>query len=387
MSSILDNYTSEQPKAALPTDRPSVLDSYSAAPEAQQAVGSGGQPMGPNPELNWDTAKRAVGDIAHQTPPGQRTFVPQVDQNPVEGAAPMVMPAGAAPGLAKLAEFLNSSYKLRAATGGVQGAVTDRENPLRGAAIGAGTSLGGDALGSLLGKSGDRAMQWAVGRKKYTPGVGTELADQGLVGTKNMMRDQTQKRLAKVGGQMSSVADEIPAIDARKIGREIIDSESAAYTGRGINTPRERDLPIMEKIQKFGDDISAGGTETGAQALARRKTAGSTAFSQKSQEPLQNVNAKLSKAEQRAYSQALKEADPRMVPLDKTYGALKRAELPLNQEEAIGGFGGLVSSVGKALAQPAASVAGQGAVKSGQAVDWLNNPLLRQLILGKVAGE
>lgn len=121
------------------------------------------QPVGPNPELNMQSARGAIGDVASQAAPGSRTFVPQVDQNPVHGTPPMAIPVG---GMAQAGlNGLNAVGRASKAISGVMGAsaparigastavgaAQDTQNPLRGAGIGLATGLGGEGLAKFLG--------------------------------------------------------------------------------------------------------------------------------------------------------------------------------------------------------------------------------------------
>jgi hypothetical protein len=254
-----------------------------------------------------------------------------------------------------------------------------------GAALGGAVQGGGSALAKLLGKAGDVGMQVAVGRKKYTPGVGTELADQGIMGTQRGMQKQVANRLGVTGEEMQRIASEIPEIDARAIGNEMSGELTGPLTGQGAIRPSARDVGTVNDMRAFADDIASRGQETGAQALARRKAAGASAYSAKTADPKLSPLAQASKLEQQKYSQALKAADPRMVPVDATYAALKKAEKSLGEEPALPkSLMGLLSAgpkniPGGALATSAVS---QGAVKGGKLAEWLA-PLLRQAAVNR----
>lgn len=77
---------------------------------------------------------------------------------------------------------------------------------LRGGTIGA----GGELVAKGAGKAADWAMQKAVGIKKYIPGVGNTLVDEGMVGTKNMMAGQAESRLAAAENELQNAAASIP---------------------------------------------------------------------------------------------------------------------------------------------------------------------------------
>jgi hypothetical protein len=249
--------------------------------------------------------------------------------------------------------------------GGVAGAAQSPDDRLGGFLKGGLIQGGLSTAGKIAGPIGDRAMQFAVGRKKFTPGVGNELADAGLWGTKGMMRDQVASKADDAWKSMESAAENVPAVNSRQIGQDIYTESTRPLTGGGTIKPSSRDVPLMAKNRAFAEDIASRGQETGEQALARRGAAGKSAFSAVTDQPLQKEVAKLSKMEQAKYS------------ADNRYSALKRAEKPLNEEERIGGLGDLVSATAKHLSAPIASAVGQVGTKGGALADFLA-PIARQ---------
>lgn len=281
----------------------------------------------------------------------------------------------------RLAGTIPGAIAEGASMGAAQAPEGDR---LKGALLGGGIQGGMTGIGKLLGKGGDVAMQIGVGRKKFTPGVGTELADEGLIGTQGMMQRQTEKGLRRVGGEMSDVASQIPEIDARKIGQEMTGELTSPLTGGGQIAPSARDAGTVGQLQDFATDISSRGTESGAEALARRRAAGASAYSARTQDPKLSPIAQASKLEQQKYSQALKAADPRMVPLDARYAALKKAEKGLAEEPSLPrSLLGLASMTSKSIpgGSLATTAAGQAGVKGGKLAEFLA-PLSRQAAVG-----
>lgn len=269
---------------------------------------------------------------------------------------------------------------------GLVGAAQDENNRLRGFLMGAGTTAAANTAGAILRKAGDVGMQMAVGRKKYTPGVGTELADQGLIGTRGMMRDQTQRGLTDNYETMYRQASEIPKIDVRKIGNEIRDEMKNPLTGDGTLQARTRDVSDIAAIDDFADDIAQHGTETGVQALKRRRAAGASGYNPKSQDPKVSLPGRLSKLEQQKYSQALKEADPsgKLAVADKSYGALKRAEKALAEEASLNGLGGvLFGGMGRYGGALPLSAGSQAAIKTATGLEDFLAPMLRQAVVNR----
>lgn len=322
---------------------------------------------------SWDAAARSASDAYKK--PGN-----------IAGAmnnALMVVTGGAVPAAQKaVAQIPGTLGKISRL--GTSGVVTDGaigaaaagpDARLKGFLTGAGPSAALRAGGAAFKKIGDVGMQVGVGRKKYTPGVGTELADQGVWGTRQMMKDQVEKGLEDSYETMYRRASDIPEIDARVIGNEIRSEMASPLNGRGTLQVRDRDLEALQTINAFSDDIAQHGTETGTQALARRRAAGASGFNPRSDVPKTSLMGQLSKLEQKKYSEALKAADPtgQLATADKTYGALKRAQKSLNEEASLSGLG-LLSRPVQALGgvgEVTATSLGQAATKGGRLAEWL----------------
>lgn len=318
---------------------------------------------------------------------------PPVKGEYVGGTPPMVMPAGAVPkGLMKAAELINRTLPGRVAASGVQGAVEGAiANPndrMAGAAQGgvAGLGLGaaGEAAGKVAGLVGDTAMQAAVGRKKYTPGVGTELADEGIIGTRGMMRNQVKKGLENRGSQLEELAKKASESGLKgDVGIQALEMGDKAMKaiGGGSNIPiAKADLPKSQAIEEFTQELATRAPETPSQMLARRRAAGSRAYRGK-EDPLQSLIGQMSKEEQAMYSQKLKELVPEIAPVDAKYAALKRAQAGLDAEASIPkSLMGVASLGANTIPGGAASLSalGQIATKGGQAA---SSPLTRQTLL------
>lgn len=335
-------------------------------------------------------------EMANRQPPAaQPTLAPQrksAQQYIQEGlATPEQINQGAnnaasmmTGGLSKAVPALGKGILSAILEGGALGAAQSPDDRLKGFLTGGALQGGMQGIGQALGKAGDIGMQLATGRKKYTPGVGTELANQGLAGTRGMMKGQVEKRLGAVGDDMQRAASAIPEIDSRTLGQELGKKAASPYTGGGIIAPSGRDAEALSTIGEFADDVASRGMETGQQALARRRAAGSSAYSARSDLPKQNLTSQLSKSEQQMYSDALKKAGGEdMVNADRSYAALKKAQKGLSEEAPLTGFGALsrpISTVGGALPT---SIVSQGAAKGGKLAEFLA-PVARQ---ASVSGE
>jgi hypothetical protein len=387
---LLDNYKSPEDQQAAG----SLLDSYTgdAATVEAAAPAAPYQSPGEATENGWleNTKARFTDPERYKAILGMES---PAKTTAVTGAPPMAMPAAQAPAmLSKLAHFFNASAPRRAVAGAAQGAATDRENPLRGGAIGGLSSLLGDGLAKLLKAPGDVAMQAAVGRRRYTPGVGTTLADEGIIGTREGMTKQVGRKLGERAEDMHALAAEIPGvpIDSPQMGRDIAQSAAKPLAVPG-GAPSSADIPKIQKIREFGEDIVSRGMETGPQGLARRIAAGQRSYRGK-EDPLQSLLGQLSKQEQIQYSGALKGAHEAatgtkaFADTDKAYGALKRAQAGLSEEPRIPrSLFGLATVPATHIPGGAAltSTLGQALTKGGQTVDFLNNPILRQILLEK----
>jgi hypothetical protein len=131
------------------------------------------QPIGPNPDLSLGSIKGAISDIIHQTPAGQRTFIPREQAKPVYGNPPMVLPVGGTAQtvlngpnlLGKAASAINTvmgaSAPARVAASTGVGALQDSEDRARGAVRGLATGLGSEALAKFFS-----GLSGAVSRPK-----------------------------------------------------------------------------------------------------------------------------------------------------------------------------------------------------------------------------
>lgn len=356
-------------------------------PQGQQVYAS---PIGPNPTLAQAPMAWAK-EIGYSGSEGQITS--HGAPKPVTGAPPLATPMAAAPkALQGLAGFFGGSAKGRASAGAIQGAAGDSEDRVRGAVVGAGMSLGLDGLSKMLTKPGDAAMQIAVGRKKYTPGVGTTLADEGIVGTERMMERQVGRKLQERGSELGELASEIPGtpFNSQEIARSVAKDAARPMIVPG-GQPSAADMTKLSTIREFAEDVASRGAESGPQALSRRVAAGGRSYRGK-EDPLQSLVGQLSKLEQQKYSQALKDAHAatsggsQFADTDKAYAALKRAQAGLSEETSLPKSLGQIifSGVHKLPGGSAVmSTAGQGLTKSGQLASGANNPLLRGIALDR----
>lgn len=263
------------------------------------------------------------------------------------------------------------------------------EDKLKGFLTGGALQGGIGAVGKALGKVGDVAMQTAVNRKKYTPGVGTGLAEEGLWGTEGMLKGQVKRGLERRGAEMRDIAKSVEGtpIRARDIGTQVGEDLAGPIVGRGTEIrPSQADLPDLQSIGNFAEDIMSRGDESVSQALERRAAAGHRAWRGK-ENPANSLVGKLSKSEQQGYSKAIKEVGgPRMAEADKAYSNLARARTGLEQEAGLPkSIMGLASMGANKIpgGSLVASTVGQAGAKGGKLAEFLA-PLARQAAVGGV---
>jgi len=246
----------------------------------------------------------------------------------------------------------------------------------------AGGVMRGLSEGSVA--TGDRAMQAAVGRKKFTPGVGEELADAGLIGTREGMRQQVKKKIAETGGKMQSAAAGHPnMISSQPVADAVRDIARRKTVNGNVSI---LDQPAVTRIGEAATDIDARGMEGAQDLLKRRGIAGNrvpdTAWA--NIDPAQALTHQISKAEQMASSRLLKENIPDMIPLDKRFAALARARSALNPDQRLGGMSMPTSPTSLLTSIPGSSLGlstiGQGAVKAGQAGRYMTPAMIRLIL-------
>lgn len=296
----------------------------------------------PNP-----TGGSLLGKLADPSPGNRiRSSDPRMDEAFQETASPeykqsvkdyvngMAMGVGTSQGVLESAAQ-NTVY------GGAHAVGEGRDPKKEALESGLATLLLGGA-GKAASKVGDYGMQMAVGRSKYTPGVGTELSDQGVWGGRGMMRNQVNQRLEDTGQAMHDIAKQVPPDVVRPA------SDIAAPIGQKLQSqmepvfgnPSASDIPQINQIKDFRQDIASRGEENLGQMLQRRAAAGSRAKFKDNGQAGSALNNQLSKQEQQGYSDAAKklasEHDPelgdQLADADFAYGSLKRAQEPLSKE-------------------------------------------------------
>lgn len=140
--------------------------------------------------------------------------------------------------------------------------------------VGGGLSLGADAVSSGASKLADWLQQAASGMTKYRPGVGNNLVDQGIWGTKNGMANQVAEALpAKEQEVQNAVAgisgnsDSQPISDAiRRLG-EKFKLPSTGEVGANMSGYAQKVNDAADEFASMGE----GGELTPADLLATKR--------------------------------------------------------------------------------------------------------------------
>lgn len=244
------------------------------------------------------------------------------------GLAGMAMPA---------ANFLG-----RSALSGLTGVAGEKsrtpQDALTSFLTGAAAQAVPEAVGKGLRKIGDVGMQAAVGRTKYTPGVGEQLAEEGLFGTKAQMSKQVKKGLTGAGQQLDEVAASIPqgSISSPKIAQEIWEEQSRPFIQNVGYKPSAAAKKDLGQIADYVADVNQRGFLSGPEAVGYGRSAGRIAYGLKDQAGATTAK-QLAKTEQAKLSEALKQADTsgQYEAAAKRYAALKKAEAGLDKEDTI----------------------------------------------------
>lgn len=221
------------------------------------------------------------------------------------GGLPAMVAAGAVQGLATKPEGENSlpeDFKKRA----------------KNSAISATTSLAFGAAGKGLSKAGDRLMQKAVNAKEYVKGMGTRMADEGLIGTKGMMKGQIASKLPKREAELTNATRQVKGmVRPTRAWRDLLAKGDAyrpsSHVGREIPIPSENQ-PFINMSQQRAEEALARGSLTPMEAIDTARKVAKPAYSANGT-PLDAFKHELSQAEAIALKDAVKEmADAQGIP-------------------------------------------------------------------------
>lgn len=179
------------------------------------------------------------------------------------------------------------------------------------AGVGALIGAGAQGLGEGAGKAGDYLMQKAVGMRKYVPGMGTRIADEGLIGTKGMMARQAdtgiqghEKDLQSAVGQLQGNIEPESLADALR-----------AKAGKYTPTPGESGpLPAPSENVKYinaahdrADEALSRGTMTPTEGLDISRKVAKPAYNPLTGDELKGFQNELSQTEGGHIKSAIKQ--------------------------------------------------------------------------------
>lgn len=258
------------------------------------------------------------GEVGHLAPPQQTGFADFFNGNykrpTAEEAHSNLERTKATPESAK--------QVLNAVAGSFMPAATI--NPLRG----------------LTTAVGDRVMQAATGIKKYIPGLGTDLVDQGIVGTKGMMKSQIAKKIGNESANLDQAVSQIPSRIAQEPVAKAVDSMASKYATEGGIVP-EAVRPEFNKVSSTVEDIIGRGEVSPQEALKLKRIAQGIGY--KNGQPLAALESKLAQTEagaygrelEKGYAQANPEAPNAVEQANAKLSTLLKGQKGLNTPESV----------------------------------------------------
>lgn len=255
---------------------------------------------------------------------------------------------------------------------------------LPSALVGGGANLPMNALkglGGLLKRGGGKLQQAAVGMKKYIPGVGETLIEEGVRGTKGGMAKKTAEQLAKREAETQAAVKAIqgkvmPEVAGEAVGRV---GNKASVVGNAVDTPFVREAG---KANRRIEQIYAKGPQSAEEALQQSRLLGKKAYKPDvggrtllPQESAKNTfDSELMRAEAKALKQGVQELAERegqvgVAPLLQKESALIKAQSALQRPDSVQSYMPslrdlLVSGAGTAVGGPIGGAAAYGAKKA-----------------------
>lgn len=274
-------------------------------------------PYKPYDERVSEIQKSKQQALQNSLPPDKAAIVNRVmsqdmkpDMDKFLSAAGGATAAGAMSKLPGMAAQGLKGYFSRIAGNGALGAASDKENPLRGAAIGGGLTAVAEPVASGIGSVADYSMQKAAGLKKYLKGVGNSLVDQGVWGTKSGMLDQVSSKLPEVESQVQDLAKTAGPIDSKEVAKRIMERASMnnRVTPSGLSTSGSSS--DIDSILERAAEVEGRGSVSPADALSFARGAERNAYKLAPGEVRPGLNPELGQAEGRAYKGLLTDQVP-----------------------------------------------------------------------------
>jgi hypothetical protein len=250
---------------------------------------------------------------------------------------------------------------------------------LKGGALGAGIQ----GIGEGASKIGDWAMQQAVGLRKYTPGVGTSLADQGVVGTKGMMANQVEAKLNAEEEKLQDVVKNLSGVVSPKEIADAVAQKAQRFTLPSTGQGSPFSTNELQKVRGLTDELSKMGDLNGSDLLALKRQGDWQGYTN-SGNPATSLDSELGRTGANAAREALKKMSPEVGESLAKERALVTAKTPLNKPDSI------PQSIGSALfwhipgTSLGSSLTGQAATKGSKV---LQSPEIQRAIEQGLFGD
>lgn len=147
----------------------------------------------------------------------------------------------------------------------------------------------------------DKIMQAAVGMKKYIPGIGDNLMEQGVVGTKSMMQNQISNKLQQEAINKDAILGSMSGrIDSGQISNKV-KQMADKFSVDGVVPANVR--PQTDVIYNTAQDIASRGMVSPRQAGKYAQIAGNIGY--QGDKPVERLAGQVARTENTGYRQAL----------------------------------------------------------------------------------
>lgn len=242
-------------------------------------------------------------------------------------------------------------------------------------------------------------MEKSLGNvKNAMPGLGQSLIDQGVVGTRGMMRNQIASKLPQAEQAVQSAVSGIQGeIRPGPIAEAILEKQAPYMAAEGVPAP-SGNRAFIDAAARRAEEAASRGSLTPEQALQTSRAIAKPAYAR--ERPLQAFKHQISQAEAAAIKDQLKGLSPEIADALSQERALIQAQKALNKPSGLfdsltsvlkygtgAGAGGAVggpigAAVGAGLTSPAGlSASAHGLNLLGKGVKVVADPAGRLIIL------
>lgn len=153
-----------------------------------------------------------------------------------------------------------------------------------------------------LNKIPGKLMSSAVGLKKYIPGVGESLMDQGVIGTKGMMAEQVGTKLGEQEAAKQALLKDLPGtVDSQEVADSVKQLSDRYQTPGGI-IPRVV-KPEFQKVRGAVVDIANRGPVSAPEAGKLASIAGNLGY--RGDKPVQKLEGIIGQREHAGYREGI----------------------------------------------------------------------------------